>query len=115
MLKKKMTDCHVKVRLNARVTGILIEDSSAAGSHFQKTEKEKCVSDRVIIATGGESYPSTGSTGDGYRFAEDAGLKVTGLLPSLCPLNEEDYCATMRGLSLKNVELHVHDGKRGLS
>ncbi|HUM83306.1 MAG TPA: NAD(P)/FAD-dependent oxidoreductase [Lachnospiraceae bacterium] len=114
MLKKKMTDCHVKVRLNARVTGILIEDGRAAGVSFSENGKEEEMrSDRVIIATGGESYPSTGSTGDGYRFAEDAGLKVTGLLPSLVSIEcEEDYCATMQGLSLKNVELHVHDGKK---
>ena len=67
--------------------------------------------DRVIVCTGGLSYPGTGSTGDGYRFARDAGLNVTDLSPSLVPLVCcEDFCAEMMGLSLKNTRLTVTKG-----
>ena len=68
----------------------------------------------VIVATGGKSYPLTGSTGDGYRFAEQAGHTVTELKPSLVPLvsNNED-CRDMQGLSLKNVTATLWDKKTG--
>ena len=67
--------------------------------------------DRVIVCTGGLSYPGTGSTGDGYRFAREAGLNVTALSPSLVPLVcEENFCAEMMGLSLKNTRLTVTKG-----
>lgn len=73
------------------------------------------LSDQVIVATGGLSYPSTGSTGDGFRFAKDEGLRVTNLLPSLVPLVcEEEYVRWMQGLSLKNVSLKITDGKKVL-
>lgn len=69
--------------------------------------------DAVIVATGGLSYPTTGSTGDGYRFAKDLGLKVTDLKPSLVPLKtKEEYIPRMQGLSLRNVELTVKNGKK---
>lgn len=69
--------------------------------------------DAVIVATGGISYESTGSTGDGYRFAQDCGHTVTRLTPSLVPMNaaEEDV-KSLQGLSLKNVEISVYDGDR---
>ncbi len=66
--------------------------------------------DRVIVATGGLSYPRTGSTGDGYRFAKKIGINVTDLSPSLVPLEtSEKWCAALQGLSLKNVSLKVID------
>ena len=65
------------------------------------------------MATGGLSYPTTGSTGDGYRFAREAGHTVTDLAPSLVPLRtKEEYIPEMAGLSLKNVELTVKNGKK---
>ena len=70
--------------------------------------------DRVIIATGGASYPLTGSTGDGFRFAKELGLSVTALRPSLVPLEtEESDAAEMQGLSLKNTALTVTDRESG--
>lgn len=64
--------------------------------------------ERVIVATGGLSYPATGSTGDGLRFAREAGLTVTDCYPSLVPFNvEEEYVRGLQGLSLKNVSLSV--------
>ena len=69
--------------------------------------------DSCIVCTGGISYPSTGSTGDGYRFAENAGHQVTQARPSLVPFNiKEKWCARLMGLSLKNVSLRmVCDGR----
>lgn len=71
--------------------------------------------DRGIICTGGISYPSTGSTGDGYRFAEQTGHKVTGLSPALVPFNVvEKWCGLLTGLSLKNISVTMTAGKKRL-
>lgn len=84
------------------VDGVLTEDG------------EELYADAVIIATGGKSYPATGSTGDGYRFARQAGHKVTPLRPSLIPIVcQEKQCRDMMGLSLKNVTLTVVDTVSG--
>ncbi len=74
----------------------------------------KCdMADSVIVATGGISYASTGSTGDGYRFAENTGHKVTERKPSLVPFNiKEDWCKDAMGVSLKNVSLRMVCGKK---
>ena len=67
------------------------------------------------MATGGFSYQSTGSTGDGYRFARELGLKVTDIAPSLVPLKtKEDYIPKLQGLSLKNTGLTIKNGKKVL-
>ena len=69
----------------------------------------------LVIATGGLSYPATGSTGDGYRFARELGLKVTDIAPSLVPLKtKEDYIPKLQGLSLKNTGLTIKNGKKVL-
>ena len=69
----------------------------------------------MVVATGGLSYPSTGSTGDGYRFASETGHKVVSQSPSLVPLvAKEDYVSKLQGLSLRNVELTVKSGKKVL-
>ena len=71
--------------------------------------------DEVLVATGGLSYRSTGSTGDGYRFARETGHKVTELSPSLVPLRtREEYIPRLQGLSLKNTELTIKQGKKVL-
>ena len=71
--------------------------------------------DHVLVATGGLSYQSTGSTGDGYRFARETGHNVTELSPSLVPLRtKEDYIPRLQGLSLKNAELTIKSGKKVL-
>ena len=67
----------------------------------------------MIVATGGFSYQTTGSTGDGYRFAKEAGHTVTDICPSLVPLNaKEEYVRQMQGLSLKNVHVRIYNGKK---
>ncbi|MGN0334168.1 MAG: NAD(P)/FAD-dependent oxidoreductase [Lachnospiraceae bacterium] len=71
--------------------------------------------DSVIVATGGYSYQSTGSTGDGYRFAKEKGLTVTEICPGLVPMNVEGEIPKMlQGLSLKNVTAAIYDGKKEL-
>ncbi|MFG6329534.1 MAG: aminoacetone oxidase family FAD-binding enzyme, partial [Lachnospiraceae bacterium] len=83
------------------------------GSSRKGTETLKA--DAVIIATGGVSYPSTGSTGDGYRFARDTGHIVKETSPSLVPVNiKEGFAKELQGLSLRNVELTLMDGKKVL-
>jgi len=76
---------------------------------------EELSADRFILATGGKSYPKTGSTGDGYRFAAQAGHTVTELRPSLIPIEaKESWCRELMGLSLKNVMLSLRKkGKKG--
>ncbi len=95
-------------RIKGRVTELMIEEGRVRGV---KTEDgEGYSADKVIIATGGKSYPLTGSTGDGYELAKQAGHTVTELKPSLVPLNcHEGFCMDLQGLSLRNVEISVMD------
>ena len=79
------------------------------------TNGKKMKADAVIVATGGISYPSTGSTGDGYRFAKETGHRVTELLPSLVPMEVRQwYAKELQGLSLRNIEIRITDGKKKL-
>lgn len=83
--------------------------------HEIKSLEEVKDFDSVIVATGGMSYQATGSTGDGYRFAKDLGMKVTELTPGLVPFNIEGEIPKMlQGLSLKNVTAAIYDGKKEL-
>lgn len=95
-------------RIKGRVTELIISDSAVTGVRLEDgTEFE---ADSVVIATGGISYPLTGSTGDGYELAKQAGHTVTELKPSLVPLVcHEGFCSDLQGLSLKNVEISVID------
>lgn len=91
-----------------------VRSVALSGSGFTVTAKIARDFDRVIIATGGASYPLTGSTGDGYRFARSLGISVTDLSPSLVPLEiTERDCSEMQGLSLKNTALEVIDTESG--
>lgn len=87
-----------------KITGVEIQ---------QKGKKGILPADAVIVATGGISYPSTGSTGDGYRFAQETGHKLVPCSPSLVPITiEESYCKDMQGLSLRNVTLRVFQNRK---
>ena len=109
-LEKYVKQNKVKLHLESPVDSILIEDGKAAGIRLKNGKEEKA--DGVIICTGGLSYPGTGSTGDGYRFAKAAGHHVTKLYPSLVPLKTaEDWCHELMGLSLKNIEITVKNNK----
>lgn len=105
-LQRVLKKDQVEIRLHSEVDTLLYEDS---GEEEQKkvcgvrlSDGEKIQADDVIVATGGFSYQTTGSTGDGYRFAKEAGHTVTEIRPSLVPFNaKEDYVREMQGLSLK--------------
>ncbi len=103
----------VRVRLHAKVQSLLWEDGRVLGVLLQKNQ-EKVLADAVIVATGGLSYPGTGSTGDGYLMAKQTGHTVTECRPSLVPFEiKETWCKDLQGLSLKNVRLTLLcDGKR---
>jgi len=110
-LEKAVRGAGVTVKLNNRVLDILSKDGAVRGV---KTDREGVFNaDRVIVATGGLSYPTTGSDGDGYEFARRLGHTVIDTSPSLVPLvSEDDFCAKLQGLSLKNTELRlISDGK----
>ena len=94
--------------VTAHVEKLLVENGSVRGVRADGKEYD---ADAVIVATGGASYPLTGSTGDGYRFASEVGHTVTPPVPSLVPLVEDGrFCASVQGLSLRNVRLRVWDG-----
>ena len=109
-LEKYLKKNGVKLHLESPVEGILIADGRAEGIRLKNGKEERA--DGVIVCTGGLSYPGTGSTGDGYRFAKAAGHHVTKLYPSLVPLRtEEDWCHELMGLSLKNIEITIKNKK----
>jgi len=113
VLERKMRQNGVKIYLNTKVEHLLIRDGQCIGICLEK--EQKVFADRVIVATGGLSYPSTGSTGDGYRFAQSCGHKVTELMPSLVPFNvKESWAKELQGLSLKNISIEIRDGKKKL-
>lgn len=113
VLEKEMEKRNVRVHLHSEVKEVLTDGGAFSGLLFQNGKKE--TGDACIIATGGLSYPSTGSTGDGYRFAESTGHKVTELAPSLVPMEvKEWYAKELQGLSLRNVTAAVYDGKKKL-
>lgn len=93
------------------VKEVLYNGESVCGVLSSDGKRYNCGS--VAVCTGGKSYPLTGSTGDGYRFAEKAGHTIADIYPSLVPLVSDDaYCEEMQGLSLKNVKLSLYcDGK----
>ena len=119
----------VKVRLNAAVKELLTEEAqagedSADDAGGKRPSRRVCGvktmdgrvyrADAVILATGGLSYRTTGSDGDGHRFAEETGHRITELCPSLVPVivKEQRAAADLQGLSLKNVRVTVYDGKK---
>ena len=110
-LKRRLKHFGVTVVYD-NVTGLILEDGAVKGV---VTDKTAYSSKAVILATGGASYPSTGSDGSGYSLAKSAGHSVTPLTGSLVPLVENGrYCASMQGLSLKNVSLRLYSGRNKL-
>lgn len=112
-LSRELSRLGVEVSLNTKVKELIVEEGRVTGVLL--VSGKKLVSDAVIVASGGISYPSTGSTGDGYRFAKECGHKVTELLPSLVPMEvKEWYAKELMGLSLRNIEIRITDGKKKL-
>lgn len=104
--EKYLSDYNIEILLNTKVEDIKIENNAVMGVILSDGSLIK--GDSVIVATGGRSYPMTGSTGDGYRFAEKAGHSVENIKPSLVPLLvKEKWIGELMGLSLKNVDIKL--------
>lgn len=101
----------VKISLHTEVKQLLIEDGAVRG--VELTNGRRLPADAVIVATGGISYSSTGSTGDGYRMAELTGHRMTEVKPALVPFTvKENWPLSLQGLALKNVSVSIKDGKK---
>lgn len=110
---KALRKNQVDIQLFTPVKDLIITNDKACGVVLDNDEKIMC--DSVIIATGGLSYPSTGSTGDGYRFAKDSGHSINKCEPSLVPMNiKEEWVKELQGLSLRNVNIRIINGKKKL-
>ena len=112
---KKLKQKQVEIKYETKVESIIIDnkmdDSYVVGV---QTNKGKILADKIILATGGKSYPLTGSTGDGYKIAEELGHKITPIKPSLVPLEtyQTRMCKELQGLSLKNVAIKLVDEEK---
>ena len=112
-LDSSMKEKHVRVRLHTDVKKLLIKDGAFCG--VVTDAGETIYADACIVATGGLSYPSTGSTGDGYRFAKTAGHTVTETRPGLVPFTSRNaWIPKLMGLSLRNVCVTILDGEKEL-
>ena len=112
VLQNELHRRNVDIKLNTEVKSIIVEDGIAGGVRLKNDDIR---ADVVIVATGGISYPSTGSTGDGIKWAENTGHKVKPLIPSLVPFEtKEKFVADLMGLSLRNVEASIYDSKNKL-
>ena len=106
-LERETKKAGVDVKLNSKVCGIEIEDSRVKSVVL---ENGKIDADKIILATGGKSYPLTGSNGDGYKIAEELGHTIKDVRGSLVPLiAEKSVCLKMQGLSLRNVGIMLYD------
>ena len=110
----RMKELKIPFKLHTKVEKILIKNYEILGI---RTEREIIQTDKVILATGGKSYPLTGSTGDGYKMAADLGHQIIPIKPSLVPLEiyEREECKKIQGLSLKNVKIKFEDIEKNKS
>lgn len=130
-LQRELKKRGVEVRLHTEVKELLTRPLSEAETEqsgeiskkgvqavctgVRLTSGETIAADQCIVCTGGVSYPSTGSTGDGYRFAESTGHKLVAPRPALVPLEvQESWCGELMGLSLRNVSVSMINGKKEL-
>ena len=127
---KELRAIGVKVIVNAKVTNILVENGCVKKVEYEFENKKKFMdADKVILATGGKSYPSTGSTGDGYELAKKLGHTITKIKASLIPIvannkssiehvklgtysSSQDLCKDMQGLSLRNIKMSFVDDEK---
>lgn len=112
--EEEIKKLRIDVKLNTQVTKIEIKDKKLIGVYCKNNEHEIFMhADRVVLATGGMSYPDTGSTGDGYKMAKELGHTIIDIKPSLVPLISNgkslQICKSLQGLSLKNVEIKIEE------
>lgn len=112
-LEQEMARVRVEVHLKTAVSRVVEKDGIFR--YLVLEGGEKVPGDACIVATGGLSYRTTGSTGDGYRFARETGHQVTECLPALVPMEtEESWVPKLQGLSLRNIRAAIYDGRRKL-
>ena len=110
-LLKQAKKLNINIKYNSKATKIETKENENGKYVIGVICNNKLIeADKVIIATGGKSYPVTGSTGDGYEISKELGHTVTNLKPSLVPLtSNSDICKELQGLSLKNVEIKIKE------
>lgn len=113
---KKLKELDVEIKYNTKVEEIILnedKDLNIKKVVGVRTTTEVLKADKIILATGGKSYPLTGSTGDGYKMAQKLGHTITKIKPSLVPLEiyEKDICKNLQGLSLRNVNIKMIDNE----
>lgn len=114
-LYSKLKKLNVKIITNVQVTDLIIKEKKVTGVEYkQNNEKKKMTADKVVLATGGVSYPLTGSTGDGQNIAREYGHKINEMKPALIPMEcyEKELCKSLQGLSLKNVSIKLIDREK---
>lgn len=112
-LERALEQSHVKIRLQTRIASVRKKEDGLF--EVRDTQGRRYPAAKVILATGGMSYPATGSTGDGYAFAQHFGHTLIEPHPSLTAMNtEEDYIPQLQGLTLKNVRARIYDGSKVL-
>lgn len=112
-ISKALREQRVDICLNTKVASLIITNDKVCG--VKLSDNTTIEADAVIIATGGLSYKTTGSDGDGLKFAKAAGIKVTDTRPALVPFNcQEEYVKALQGLSLKNVSLKIYNDQKKL-
>ena len=111
-LTRELHRLGVEIHLHTEVKKVVGKEEF---EYLELENGRKVTGDACIIATGGLSYQTTGSTGDGYRFAKELGHQVTDVFPALVPLTiKEEYVKELQGLSLRNVQAEIYDGKKKL-
>lgn len=124
---EELKNLNVKIYTNSTVNQIIVKDASVTGVEYTFNNNKYTINaDKVILATGGKSYPTTGPTGDGYEMAKKLGHTITEIKPSLIPIvanensaiekinlenykNSKELCKSLQGLSLKNVKIQFED------
>lgn len=111
-LLKKIKKLEIEIKLKAEANKIIVKENKAIGIIYNK--QETIYADKIILATGGLSYPNTGSTGDGYNIAKELGHTINELKPSLVPLEiyQKNECKIMQGLSLRNIGIKIIDSEK---
>jgi len=119
-LTNRIKELNIKIRTNFKVDKIMTKDQrvvAVQGTDEKTKKKEQILADKIILATGGKSYPVTGSTGDGYKLAEELGHTITKLRASLVPLKCDEkkskkLCQDLQGLSLKNISIKIKNEEK---
>lgn len=112
-MARAIKEKNIRVHLNTEAASIVTEDEEVKGVVLK--DGKTITADVVVVATGGLSYASTGSTGDGYKFARECGHRITATRPALVPFEiKEDFARKLQGLSLKNVSMTIKRGKKTL-